>query len=121
MESQRKQLSSLKLIQISGGYDFRILLPDYDLEVAMTPLCKTLYLFFLRHESGILLKNLSDHTAELMKIYERISNLSDRDKLKTTSVALPISSWITQSTSTVPGSKALSSKKCLMNRQVIII
>jgi|GEM_PF-4262875 len=82
LQPKNQALSPLKLVQISGGYDFRILLPDYDLEIQMTPLCKTLYLFFLRHPDGVMLKDLVDHRAELMKIYERISNLGDKEKIE---------------------------------------
>ena len=55
--------------------DLRIILPGYDnLEISLTPLCKTLYLFFLQHPEGILLKHLCEHQAELLSLYERIAS-----------------------------------------------
>lgn len=53
--------------------DHRIILTDYnDLEVAMTPLVKAVYLLFLRHPEGIVFKNLVDYRDELKAIYEDI-------------------------------------------------
>jgi hypothetical protein len=77
-----KELSPLHLMPVSGGYDFKILLPDYDLEILMTPLCKTLYLFFLRHPEGVMLKDLGDHRDELSRLYRRISNLTDTEQIQ---------------------------------------
>jgi hypothetical protein len=52
----------------------RILLLDYgNMEIRLTPLEKTLYLFFLNHPEGIMLHDLVDHTEELRAIYSRIS------------------------------------------------
>ncbi len=52
---------------------FRILLPEYDIEVKMPTLSKVIYLLFLRHEEGIRLKELSDYKDELRQIYLTIS------------------------------------------------
>jgi hypothetical protein len=55
--------------------EYRIFLPDYNnLEIKMTPLPKALYLLFLRHSEGILLKQLPDYKRELTTIYKQISN-----------------------------------------------
>jgi hypothetical protein len=78
----KQPLSTLHLVAIRGGYDFRIVLPDYDLEIEMTPLCKTLYLFFLRHPEGVILKNMADHRDELLHIYTFLSNLSDKEQIR---------------------------------------
>ena len=52
----------------------KIFLPDYgNMEVKLTPLEKTLYLFFLNHPEGVMLHDLVDHKAELREIYSRIS------------------------------------------------
>lgn len=49
--------------------DHRILLPDYNIQIHLPPLPKAVYLLFLRHEEGILFKELSDYRAELTAIY----------------------------------------------------
>lgn len=49
-----------------------ILLPSKGLEIKLTPLFKTLYLFFLKNEQGVKLVDLSDHYEELFKIYIKL-------------------------------------------------
>ncbi len=54
--------------------DYRIFLPDYgNLEIIMTPLPKTVFLFFLLHPEGVMLKHLCDHREELLNIYKYLS------------------------------------------------
>jgi hypothetical protein len=54
---------------------FNIYLRDYNnREIKMTALPKSLFILFLRHPEGILLKQLSDYEPELMGIYKLISN-----------------------------------------------
>ncbi len=54
--------------------DFRIILPDYNnLEIELTPLPKAVFLFFLLHPEGVLLKHLCDHRTELLEIYKQLS------------------------------------------------
>ena len=54
--------------------DFRIILPDYNnLEIELTPLPKAVFLLFLRHPEGIMLKHLYDHRDELLNIYKQLS------------------------------------------------
>ncbi|OLY90719.1 hypothetical protein SAMN05444008_101391 [Cnuella takakiae] len=68
----RQAVSPSRLVVNTAG---RILLPDYgNLEIKLTPLEKTLYLFFLNHPEGVLLPDLVDHRAELRKLYGRFSN-----------------------------------------------
>lgn len=70
----------------SGGYDnmapcrlyvdeyFNIRLPmDENIVITMEPLPKALYLLFLRHPEGILLKYISDYREELEYIYRKVS------------------------------------------------
>ena len=53
---------------------FNIFLPmNGNVEIEMEPLPKSLYLLFLRHPEGILLKNISDYRAELESIYCKVS------------------------------------------------
>lgn len=58
----------------------RIILPDYnEMEIEMRPTAKALYLLYLKHADGIAFKDLPDYKNELMKIYTKVSNLSDGD------------------------------------------
>lgn len=50
----------------------KILLPEYNLEIKLTPLFKTLYLFFLSKPEGVTVSELSDHKEELISIYKKI-------------------------------------------------
>ena len=62
---------------------FRIWLPDYNnLEIEMTPLPKTLYLFFLKRPEGIMLHDLVDHKKELLSIYSHVTNSSSNSEIK---------------------------------------
>lgn len=62
-----------KLSRITIGRDFKITLNDYDnLEITMEPIVKAVFLLFLRHEEGILFKNLSDYQDELEIIYRAV-------------------------------------------------
>ena len=58
----------------------RIILPDYnEMEIEMRPTAKALYLLYLKYADGIAFKDLPDYKDELMKIYAKVSNLSDGD------------------------------------------
>lgn len=61
---------------------FRIFLPDFgNIEIEMTPLPKTLFLFMLKYPDGVLFKELYRHKQELIFIYGRIGNRSDPDQM----------------------------------------
>lgn len=60
--------------------DYRIVLEDFGKEVKMTPLQKTLYIFYLRHPEGIEFKLLSAYYDELLEIYKVLSNREDLKK-----------------------------------------
>ena len=61
---------------------FRIFLPDFgNIEIEMTPLPKTLFLFMLKYPDGVLFKELYRHKQELIYIYGRIGNRSDPDQM----------------------------------------
>jgi hypothetical protein len=52
----------------------KIFLSDYgNMEIKLTPLEKTLFLFFLNHPEGMMLHDLVDHKEELVRIYSGIS------------------------------------------------
>lgn len=50
---------------------YRIFLPEFNnLEVQLGPLPRTVFILFLRHPEGIVLKEISDYFAELLEIYK---------------------------------------------------
>ena len=65
------------------GHMQKIFLTDLgDLQVKLSPLERTLYLFFLNHPEGIMLSHLQDHREEIGSIYERLSNSSDLEAIQ---------------------------------------
>jgi hypothetical protein len=50
----------------------KILLPEHNLEIKLTPLFKTLYLFFLSKPDGVSVPQLSEFKDELLSIYRKI-------------------------------------------------
>lgn len=61
----------------------RLFLTDFgNIEVKMTPLPKTLFLFYLKHQEGVSFKYLSDHREELGEIYSKITNSSNPEKIR---------------------------------------
>jgi hypothetical protein len=71
-----------KLSKLYIDKSFRIFLSDYNnMEIEMTPLPKTLFLFMLKYSNGVMLKELYKHRQELLYIYGRISNRSDLDQM----------------------------------------
>lgn len=77
--------SALSRITVNG--DFRIFLPEFnELELKMTPLVRTLYIFFLAHPEGIRLKEISDHSKELAQIYSLVKPGAD-DRLAAQSIS----------------------------------
>jgi hypothetical protein len=44
----------------------------------LTPLYKTLYIFYLNHPEGVSLKNLGDHREELYRLYGEVSGKSKK-------------------------------------------
>ena len=62
---------------------FRIFLPDYNnIEIELTPLPKTLYLFLLKYPDGVFFKELYMHKKELLDIYGRIGNRTDLEQMQ---------------------------------------
>lgn len=54
-------------------HDYRIFLPEFhDVEVQLRPLAKSVFILFLRHPEGIVLKEMGNHFLELMQIYSAI-------------------------------------------------
>ena len=75
-----KVIPELSRLQITDEFKIRLL--DYDKEVRMTPLQKTLYIFYLRHPEGVEFKMLSAYYDELLAIYKVLSNREDAEKQK---------------------------------------
>lgn len=71
-----------KLSRLVITSDYRILLADYDREVVLHPLEKTVYLFYLRHEEGCRFKDLGDHRDELQAIYDDVSGVRSPAKAR---------------------------------------
>ncbi|MEN9549662.1 MAG: hypothetical protein RIR12_2253 [Bacteroidota bacterium] len=57
----------------------KIIIEKLNVEIRLTPLHKTLFLFFLQQQEGILLKELVDHKPVLLKLYTQFS-VSDNAK-----------------------------------------
>lgn len=73
----------IKLSRLRITRQYRILLLDYDLEIELGPLPKTVFLFYLLHPEGVEFKCLQDHAKELREIYGHLSvndNPSKMDK-----------------------------------------
>lgn len=60
----------------------RILLPDYDKEIELTPLQKTVFIFFLLRDEGILFKDLPKYRKDLLDIYSKISNRTSLETIQ---------------------------------------
>lgn len=68
----------LSAVTVSG--DMRIYLPDYnEMELRMTPLARTLYIFFLCHPEGLCLSDIPDYAEELAEIYLLVKPGADEE------------------------------------------
>ena len=79
IEAAKARLSRLVITR-----DFRFILADYDKEVTLTPVHKSLYILFLNHEEGIEFKDLADHREELQQIYRSVSPATDPARIDET-------------------------------------
>ena len=74
---------NVKLSRLRITKKYKIHLVDYDnMEIKLSPLPKTIFLFFLRHPEGVAFSHLQDHRQELMDIYSCICTNDDPDKMK---------------------------------------
>jgi len=61
---------------------YKIILPEYNnMEVKMTPLEKTVFLFFLKNPAGYTFKELPEHKDEVRRIYEKLAKTSNLDEI----------------------------------------
>ena len=72
---------AVKLSRLRITRQFKILLVDYDMEIKMGPLPKTVFLFYLRHPEGVKFTYLQDHVDELRNIYGHVSVNDDPEKM----------------------------------------
>ena len=69
--------------------DYKIFLPAFNnMEIKMTPLPKTVFIFFLRHPEGLPFKHLPDYRDELVAIYQQLAYNQDMEKIKKSIVDL---------------------------------
>ena len=50
----------------------KILIPEYNLEIKLTPLFKTLYIFYLSKPEGVTVSQLSEYKHDLLSIYKKL-------------------------------------------------
>ncbi|MBO6189948.1 MAG: hypothetical protein J6N92_03955 [Alloprevotella sp.] len=73
----------VKLSRLIVTPSYHIVLPDYDeMEIAMTPLPRAVYLLFLRHQEGIPFSYLPDYFKELYALYEHVSRMADTNAMR---------------------------------------
>lgn len=73
--------NNTKLSHLHIDQDYKIWLTDYNLEVKLSHLTKSLYLLFLAMEHGIHLDELFDFKKELSAIYLSVSNQENYEKM----------------------------------------
>lgn len=85
MELMRPE-RSLSRLYITN--DYRIFLPEYgNAEVQLCPLPKAVFILFLRHPEGIVLKEIGDYFVELWQIYKTVMGSKFREAKAKTSIA----------------------------------
>ena len=71
--------------EIFVNRDYRIFLPKRNgQELKLRPLVKTVFLLFLRHPEGILLKSVGEYRAEMESLYSKVSCRSDQETVSAT-------------------------------------
>ena len=73
---------NVKMSRLRITRHYKILLVDYDKEIKMGPLPKTVFLFFLRHPEGVMFSHLQDYKDELRNIYGRVCTNDDPQKME---------------------------------------
>lgn len=96
---------AVKLSRLRITRQFRILLVDYDKEVIMRPLAKTVFLFYLRHPEGVQFSYLQDHAKELRMIYGHVSVNDNPQRMDASIASLinPFSNSICEKCAAVKG------------------
>lgn len=76
---RRNALSRLEITPST----YQVTLPDYGKEVHFTPQVKALYVLFLKHPEGIIMKHIGDYKQEYKSLYMHFTNRSEDDWLST--------------------------------------
>lgn len=72
-----------KISRLKVNRHYQIELSDYgNLVIPLSPLCRALYLFYLRHPEGCTYAGLGDHKDEIIAIYSRFSNAGTREEIR---------------------------------------
>lgn len=79
IEENNTSIDKLSKLVIDNNYN--ILLPDYNLEIKLSHLTKSIYFLFLENKEGIRLTDLHKYKTDLFKIYNAISYREDYDKM----------------------------------------
>ena len=109
-----------KLSRMTISSDFRIILNDYDdKEIMMEPIVKAVYILFLRHEEGILFKELANYQAELEIIYRAVRARKNDIERKMQSGFAPLISEGVKSL-TNPMSNSIN-EKCTRIKEAFIV
>lgn len=74
--------SQINLSPVKVDKEGVITLPNYNIEIKMPPLPRSLYILYLLHPQGISFSALHEHQQLLKKIYLTISNRTDYDSLQ---------------------------------------
>lgn len=74
--------SQINLSPVKVDKEGVITLPNYNIEIKMPPLSRSLYILYLLHPQGISFSTLHEHQQLLKKIYLTISNRTDYDSLQ---------------------------------------
>lgn len=84
IELLRTEAARGSLCRLIVTSDCRLVLERGHREVPLTPVHRAVYLLFLNHPEGIEFKNLSDHRAELLAIYNKIMPHAELEKAEET-------------------------------------
>lgn len=83
LEKKKMLESKVVLSPILIDKHYKILLPDFgNIEVKMHALPKTVYILFLRYPQGIRFKELYQHKAELLEIYNKVTNKYEKEEIE---------------------------------------
>lgn len=74
--------SQINLSPVKVDREGVITLPNYNIEIKMPPLSRSLYILYLLHPQGISFSTLHEHQLLLKKIYLTISNRTDYNSLQ---------------------------------------
>jgi hypothetical protein len=80
LKEQSKKDNRLSRLHID--HDYKISLTDYQIEIKLSHLTKTIYFFFLVMKNGVHLTELSKYKTELLTIYLAVSNQDNFEKMK---------------------------------------